>query len=220
MLPRITLATALVPGTGDTLRLVQRGDDFMIFAGSVELMASRMTGSEQALAALAIDAMAPRRAPRLLIGGLGMGFTLRAALERLPTDAAVTVAELVPQVAEWARGPLAALHGTSLNDPRVTLVIGDVAEAMARGPWDSILLDVDNGPDALTHPANGALYSPAGLAAARAALAPGGCLALWSAHPSPAFEARLAAAGFAVTTHRPRAANGKGARHIVWIARG
>ena len=153
-----------------------------------------------------------------------MGFTLRAALAELGKDARLTVAELVPEIIEWAKGPMAAMTGDCLDDRRVTLAMGDVAGMIAASPgaWDAILLDVDNGPDGLTRDANDRLYSPAGLAMARAALAPGGLLAVWSAAPDRVFAKRFAEAGFKVEEIAVRArANGKGGHHTIWIgARG
>jgi spermidine synthase len=165
--------------------------------------------------------VAGRPAPRLLIGGLGMGFTLRAALALLPPKAEVVVAELVPEIVSWARGPMAALHAGSLDDPRVRLVVGDVAPLIggSRKGWDAILMDVDNGPEGLTIPANDALYAAGGLAAARAALRPGGVVAYWSAHADPAFAARLRRAGLTVEEHVVRSGPGgrRGARHVLWV---
>lgn len=220
MIARELLATAAIPG-GETLRLFRRGDDFMIVLDRIELMSSRMSGSEIALATMSCDRLAGRRAPHLLIGGYGMGFTLRAALERLGPDAVVTVAELVPEIIDWAKGPMAALAAGCLDDRRVRLAIGDVGLLIgsARGAYDAILLDVDNGPDGLVRDENGSLYSRDGLLAARDALRPGGVLAIWSAAPDPAFARRLARAGFAVEEVMVRARdNGKGPRHIIWFA--
>jgi spermidine synthase len=217
---RELIDTAAVPGGGE-LRLFRRGGDFIIAIGGNELMSSRMSGSEEALAAMSCARLAGRKAVRLLIGGYGMGFTLRAALAALGPDARVTVAELVPGIIDWARGPMAELAAGALDDPRVELVIGDVAAAIAsgRGRYDAILLDVDNGPDALTHEANDRIYSAAGLAAAKAALTRGGILAIWSAAPDARFARRLAAAGFRVDEVGVRArSNGKGARHVIWFA--
>jgi spermidine synthase len=217
MVPRILLDTAPLPGGGE-LRLVRRGDEYSIMLGAEELMNSRRSGSEAALASLACAALGGRRGPRVLIGGLGLGFTLRAALERLPKDAEVAVAELVPAVVRWARGPLAHLHGASLDDKRVRILEDDVATTIADGRWDAILLDVDNGPDGLTLASNDRLYADEGLAAARHALRPGGVLAVWSAGPDAAFTARLRRAGFRVEAHEARSGGGRGARHVVWIA--
>jgi len=221
MIPREHLATAHAPD-GQELRLYAHDRDFMILLKRDELMSTRMRGSEEALATETIARLGPRPAPRLLIGGYGLGFTLRAALAALGQDARVTVTELVPEIVEWARGPMAALTAGCLDDPRVELRIGDVADAIAWDTpgWDAILLDVDNGPDGLVRPANDRLYSAAGLAAARRALRPGGILAVWSAAPDAGFTRRLRAAGFAVeetvVSARP---NRKGPRHVLWFAR-
>jgi spermidine synthase len=215
------IGTAIVPG-GDELRLFRRGGDFMIVVDRNELMNSRMSGSEEALATLVCDRLRDRAAPRLLIGGYGMGFTLRAALGVLPAAASITVAELVPEIIVWARGPMADLTAACLDDPRVTVAECDVAALIAEGSgaYDAILLDVDNGPDGLSRPENDRLYSMAGLARAKAALTPKGILAIWSAAPDAAFTKRLETAGFAVETIRARArSNGKGAHHTIWLAR-
>lgn len=220
MKPRELVAKAMVPG-GEELSLFRRGDDFMIVLGRNELMNSRMSGSEEALATMTIERLAGRNAPHLLIGGYGMGFTLRAALGALPRGARLTVSELVPEIIDWARGPMAELAAGCLDDPRVTLVARDVAAMIAEGKadYDAILLDVDNGPDGLTRDANDRLYSMQGLAAARAALRPGGVLAIWSAAPDDAFARRLKKAGFAVEEIAVRArSNGKGPRHVIWFA--
>ena len=218
---RELLATADIPG-GETLSLYRRGGDFMIVLARNELMNSRMSGSEEALATMTIDRLPDRRAPHLLIGGDGMGFTLRAAQKVLPADARLTVAELVPEIIAWARGPMAELAAGCLDDPRVAIVTGDVATVIgeARGSYDAILLDVDNGPDGLTRDANDRLYAPPGLASAKQALKPGGILAVWSAAPDRHFGRRLQNAGFAVEEVAVRArSNGKGPRHVIWFAR-
>ena len=220
MTPRELIGTALVPG-GEELRLFRRGKDHMIVLDRNELMNTRMSGSEEALATMTCARLGDRSAPRLLIGGYGMGFTLRAALAVLPRDARVTVAELVPEIIDWARGPMADLTAGCLDDPRVDLSMRDVAEVIAggRNAYDAILLDVDNGPDGLTRIGNDRLYSMAGLAAARGALAPGGVLAVWSAAPDNAFARRLRDASFAVEEVAVRArGNGKGPRHVIWFA--
>ena len=206
---------------GGELRLFRRGGEFSIrLADGNELMNSRLSGSEEELARLALAATAGQ-APRVLIGGLGMGFTLRAALGLAGPDARITVAELVPAVIAWARGPLAPVFAGSLDDPRVTIREGDAGALIRanRAAFDAILLDTDNGPDGLTIPANDALYGFEGLAAARAALAPGGALAVWSSRPDPRFTARLNQSGFAMEEHRVRAGRGSGAKHVVWVAR-
>ena len=221
MLPRELLGEAPLPG-GGTLRLFRRGDEYSIMLGPNELMNSRRSGSEEALAGLVAARLRPGpHRPRVLIGGLGMGFTLRAALANFGPDVQIAVAELVPAVIAWARAPLAHLHAGSLDDPRVEVAAADVGEMMARAAasWDAILLDVDNGPDAITVESNDRLYTAEGLAAARAALRPGGILALWSAAPDAAFAARLRRAGFAVEEHVARAARGRGGRHLIWLGR-
>jgi len=220
MTPRELIGTAKVPG-GEDLRLFRRGDDFMIVLERNELMNSRMSGSEEALATMTCERLEGRKAPHLLIGGYGMGFTLRAALAMLGKDATLTVAELVPEIIAWARGPMEALAAGCLDDPRVKLVHGDVAKVIeaAPGRYDAILLDVDNGPDGLTRDQNDRLYSSRGLAIARTALRPGGILAVWSAAPDNVFARRLDEAGFSVEEVAVRArANGKGPRHVIWFA--
>lgn len=221
MTPRELLGTAQVPG-GQLLSLYRRGRDFMIVLDRNELMSSRMSGSEEALANLTIDRLGGRPYLHLLIGGYGMGFTLRAALARLGAGAQVTVAELVPEIIDWARGPMAELMAGCLDDPRVTLAMGDVADAIADGAgrYDAILLDVDNGPDGLVRDANDRLYSARGLQVAKASLKPGGVLAVWSAGADAAFTRRLHEAGFAVDEVKVRArSNGKGPQHVIWFAR-
>lgn len=220
MKPRELLATAQIPG-GDELRLFRRDTDFIIALGANELMSSRLSGSEEALALLTCDRL-QTEAPHLLIGGYGMGFTLRAALARLGPQARFTVAELVPEIFDWARGPMAALTAGCLDDPRVELVIRDVFRAMsgAERRYDAILLDVDNGPDGLVRTDNDQIYSMHGLTAAKSALKPGGVLAIWSAAPDERFARRLKHAGFQVEEVMVRAGRGgKGARHIIWFAR-
>jgi spermidine synthase len=217
---RELIATALVPGGGE-LKLFRRGSDFMIVLDRNELMNSRMSGSEEALATMTAERLTRVAAPRLLIGGYGMGFTLRAALASLGPAAAVTVAELVPEILDWARDPMRDLTGGCLADRRVRIVEADVAALIAdgQGSWDAILLDVDNGPDGLTRPGNDRLYSQSGLEAAKAALRPGGVLAIWSAAPDPGFSRRLARAGFEVSEVAVRArSNRKGPRHVIWFA--
>lgn len=220
MLPWIRLDTAKVPGSRAELTLKRRGDEFSIMLGSNELMNSRVSGSEEALARLAWGKIEGRRAPRFLIGGLGMGFTLRAALAALPLDAKVVVAELVPAVVAWARGPMAGIFAGCLDDARVEVREADVGDLIAPGQsvYDAILLDVDNGPDGLSREANDRLYDAGGLAHARAALTPGGTLAVWSAHPDRGFAARLRQAGFEVEEVYTRSRGNRGARHVIWLA--
>ena len=218
MIPRTLIATAIIPGGGE-MKLYRRSEDHMILVDREELMSTRMSGSEEALATLTAARLGDRAAQRWLIGGYGMGFTLRAALRQLAGDARVTVAELVPEIVDWAKGPMAALTGEALSDPRTIIRIADVADVLREGSFDAILLDVDNGPDALVRPANARLYSPAGLAVARSALKAGGLLAIWSAAPDARFTRLLRDAGFAVDEEVVRArANGKGPRHHIWFA--
>lgn len=220
MIPRELIDTTVIPG-GDELRLFRRGRDFMIVLDRNELMNSRMSGSEEALATMTCARLGHIKAPHILIGGYGMGFTLRSALGVLGANARITVVELVPQVIAWARGPMQELAAGCLDDPRVHIVSGDVAEQI-RGKtagYDAILLDVDNGPDGLTRESNDQIYAMAGLAAAKRALKPGGTLAIWSAAPDAAFARRLTASGFAVEEVAVRArTNGKGPRHVIWFA--
>ncbi len=220
MKPRKLLATAQIPD-GDELRLYRRDTDFIIALGANELMSSRLSGSEEALALMTCDRL-KTEAPHLLIGGYGMGFTLRAALAHLGPNARFTVVELVPEIIEWARGPMAELAAGCLDDARVELVMRDVSRAIgaAERSFDAILLDVDNGPDGLTRADNDHIYSLLGLQEAKRALRPGGVLAIWSAAPNERFARRLKHAGFQVEEVMVRAGrNGKGARHIIWFAR-
>ena len=222
MIPWIHLDTATLPGAGPELRLTRRGAEFSIMLGAIELMNSRLSGSEEALATLVAARLAGRPEPRVLIGGLGMGFTLRAALASFGPGAAITVAELVPAVVAWARGPMAELFAGCLDDSRVTVAERDVARVIAEnaGCYDAILLDVDNGPEGLTVEANDRLYDASGLGLAKAALRPGGVLAVWSQGPERAFTQRLKHAGFAVEEETVRAHRGRsGARHVIWLAR-
>jgi spermidine synthase len=221
MIPWSLIDSAKVPGGREELRLMRRGAEFSIRLGQNELMNSRLSGSEQALATIVCERIRDRSEQRMLIGGLGMGFTLRAALAALGPAARIVVAELVPAVLLWARGPMAEIFGESLTDPRVTVCEADVSHLIrSDGPaFDAILLDVDNGPEGLTRETNDRLYDPTGLRAARRALRPGGILAVWSSGPSPKFTGRLGKAGFVVEEIKVRAnGSGGGARHIVWIA--
>lgn len=225
MITRELLGTAQVPG-GEELKLYAHGRDFMIVLGHNELMSTRMRGSEEALATMTLDRIGGRKDARLLVGGYGMGFTLRAALARLGPRGHVILAELVPEIIEWARGPMAEVAAGCLDDPRVTLRMDDVADAMllAPEPFDAILLDVDNGPDGLVRPENRRIYSRAGLRAVVRALNPGGILAVWSAAPDRTFTRRLENEGFEVEEVEVRArvdaqGKGKGPRHTIWFAR-
>ncbi len=223
MNPWKLLDSAQIPGDGTELRLYARGTEHSItIAGSSgELMGSRMHGSEDALAQLACARIAQRPVPRILIGGLGLGFTLAAALRHLGDSAEVVVAELVPAVVQWNHTLLGHHAGHPLRDPRVTVHVGDVALLLreAAPAYDAILLDVDNGPEGLTRHDNNWLYSVTGLEAAFAALHPDGVLAIWSAGPDAAFGERLRQIGFEVEERRVRAhATRKGALHTLWLA--
>ncbi len=228
MLERKLLDTAQVPG-GAELQLISHGRDHMITLERNELMSTRMQYSEEQLAELTIDRLLPAAlasGPNMLIGGYGMGFTLRAALNRLPANAKIVVAELVPKIIEWAKGPMAHHTGECLADPRLTLEMTDVADPIGeaadgmRAQFDAILLDVDNGPDGLVREENDKLYSPRSLRQTREALALNGILAIWSAAQDPRFTRRLEKAGFAVEVLEVRARpNNKGPRHTIWFAR-
>jgi spermidine synthase len=222
MIPRNRIGTALIPGTNVELHLYRSGELYSIkIPGRGDLMNSRMHGSEKALAELACERIVSRPAPRLLIGGLGMGFTLAAALRTVGPDAEVVVAELVPEVVEWNRTVIGAVAGHPLADPRSSVYVGDVSDVIRRtaAGFDAILMDVDNGPEALVRRDNDWLYGGEGLRAARDALRPRGVLAVWSASPDRAFTKRLQDAGFDVNEHvvRPHRA-GKGPRHTIWVA--
>jgi spermidine synthase len=216
MIPWELLASVSVTG-GEDLHLLRRGGEFSIRVGARELMNSRAHGSEETLAELACDRLESLAAPVVLIGGLGMGYTLAAALRRLPEGARVEVVELLPAVVDWNMGIL----GHPLGDPRVSVLVRDVAEVIAgsTADYDAILLDVDNGPAAMSRNANATLYSRTGLDAAMSALGSGGVLGVWSAGPDPAFSRRLQQAGFDVhqTAVQARGA-GKGGRHTIWVA--
>ena len=219
MKPWILLDTASIPGGGH-LRLLQRGDEFSINLDRAVLMNSRMRGSEEALARVGCAKAVGLVRPCVLIGGLGMGFTLRATLALLGPGAEVVVAELIPAVVHWGRGPLASLSGDSLADARVSIYQDDVGRAIrsSSSTYDAIMLDVDNGPEALTRAENDGLYTRSGLRAARNALRPGGVLSVWSAAPDVAFTERLRVAGFKTEEVPSRAHGNRGARHMIWVA--
>ncbi|MDH3325142.1 MAG: hypothetical protein OEM38_00330 [Gammaproteobacteria bacterium] len=223
MTPWVLLDSAQVPGNGGELQLFQRGDEFSIkIAGrGGELMNSRVHGSEDALAEHTCKRLAGCKNPRLLIGGLGMGFTLAAALQHAGDQAEVVVAELVPEVVKWNRGPLGVFANNPLQDSRVTVREGDVGRVMKseQGAYDGIMLDVDNGPEGLTRKDNNWLYSVNGLNAAYAALRLQGVLSVWSAGPDKNFTQRLRKVGFDVDEVRVHAHGGKGARHNIWFAK-
>jgi spermidine synthase len=216
------LGEAPIPGTGQSLSLHQGKDDFFIkiSSGGGELMSTRKHGSEDALGALPCHKLRNRDSARVLIGGLGMGFTLAAVLAEVGERAEVTVAELIPEVVDWNRGPLGERSGYPLNDPRTRVHVGDVAKLFRsrQGYFDVIALDVDNGPEGLTQSANDWLYSTAGILAAQQALTTNGILAYWSAGPDQAFHDRLRRCGFLVEEVSVFAHGKKGARHTIWLA--
>jgi len=221
MVPWELLDSSPVPGSKGELRLYKRGEEFSIRLNRCELMNSRIHGSEEALAELACARVADRSRPHVLIGGLGMGYTTATALHRLRADGQVVVAELVPAVVKWNRGPLADLAGRPLEDDRVTVREIDIAQILRaeHGIYDAILLDVDNGPKGLTRKGNDWLYSRAGLDAAFATLRPAGVLAVWSAGPDQAFAQRLREAGFGVDeVHLRSRGPRRGTRHTIWLA--
>jgi spermidine synthase len=219
---RMTLVdVAPIPGGGE-LRLFSEGEHYSIkIGGGGDLMSTRMHGSEDALARITCERIAGAANPRILIGGLGMGFTLAAALAQVGAEARIVVAELVPGVVAWNHGPLGRHAGYPLNDARVEIVETDVALLIRAGQaaFDAILLDVDNGPDGITRLGNDWLYSMPGLAASMRALRPSGVLAIWSAHADRKFTERLCLGGFEVDEVPVRAHANKGARHLIWIAR-
>ncbi len=219
MKPTETLARAKAPD-GCSLVLSRRDGEYLLSLDGLTLMASRQRGSEQVLARRAASALAGRASPRVLVGGLGFGYTLRAALDALPAGASLVLCELFAFLLEAHRGEVGELAGRPLEDPRVTAVNADVASLLG-GPerFDAILLDVDNGPWAFTMPANEQLYSPAGLARIERSLSPGGLLGVWSAEPSPEFEKRLRKAGFKVRSERVESRSGApGGRHTLFFA--
>jgi len=207
---------------GETLVLMRQDREFVILASGKPLMSSRMHGSEEALASFGCAHIRGAQEPRVLVGGLGMGFTLAATLALMPAGATVVVAELVPGVVEWNRGPLGQEAGRPLVDPRAEVAVGDVLDTLKQRPgqFDAVLLDVDNGPDAFTTARNAALYADRGLSAIRAALRPGGVVAVWSAWEDRKFEQRLKANGFDVEVQRVRARLKKGGpRHTIFLGR-
>jgi spermidine synthase len=219
----IRLGVVDIPNNGGELKLSQRGEEFSIRLSGVrgELMNSRVHGSEEALAELGCAQLGSATDSKILVGGLGMGFTLAAALKAVPSSARVTVAELIPAVVEWNKGPLGECAGRPLEDSRTVVHVGDVADLVAnsQSAFDAILLDVDNGPEGLTHTDNDWLYAATGLRALYEALRPEGMLAIWSAGPDPLFLIRLKKARFKVTARTVRARPGKGSRHTIFLAR-
>jgi spermidine synthase len=210
---------ARIPGHTGELRCFHHDGNYVIRVDGIELMSTRVHGSEEQLAELALQRLGPRPGARVLVGGLGMGFTLARALELVDNDAIVTVAELVPEVVTWNRELFAEHARHPLRDPRTRLVVGDVGRVLAAGSgaFDAVLLDVDNGPEGLSRPANSSLYDELGLDQARTALRPGGVLAIWSSWPAPTFTSRLRRSGFDVAEHRVRARRTKGPRRTIWV---
>ncbi|HVY32636.1 MAG TPA: MnmC family methyltransferase [Polyangiaceae bacterium] len=217
MQPFETVARARTPD-GSELTLVRRGDEWVVRAGATTLMSSRQHDSEESLASVGLENRAG--ASRVLVGGLGLGFTLRAVLDRVTPAAHVTVSELVPELVAWNRSHLAPLHRAALDDARCHVAVGDVLELLKKShaAFDVLLLDVDNGPVALTQDSNAKLYAAEGVRACYEALGAGGVLAVWSAGASPEYEARLRAAGFQVEVRRVAARRGAGARHVIFLA--
>jgi len=222
MIPWIEIDRVKIPGQDGYLTLQKRGAEFSIRTAGTELMNSRRHGSEDALAEIPFSRIQRKSGVRVLIGGLGMGYTLAAALGKLAPDGRVTVSELIPAVVRWNRQHLAHLAGSPLDDPRVSVREEDVADTLRREKtaWDAVLLDVDNGPEGLTRKANDRLYDRSGLTAAFSALRPGGILSVWSSGADDAFARLLTQCGFQTETAAVRARKtGKGGRHIIWIAR-
>jgi spermidine synthase len=221
MIPWEFLGSARAPGDGEELSLYRRGNEFSIRVKACQLMGSTAYGSEEALAELVCARLAGRLRPRILIGGLGMGYTVGAALRHLGADSEVVVAELVQAVVDWNRGPLADLAGRPLEDPRVTVRVIDVARVLRteRDAYDAVLLDVDNGPEGLTRKGNNWLYAQVGLEATQAALRSAGLLGVWSSHPNRAFTRRLRHVGFTVEEVSVRARGQRGGpQHLIWLA--
>lgn len=223
MIPWTPLGSAKIPNNGGELKLSQRGDEFSIRLSGIrgELMNSRLYNSEKVLAELGCAYLKTTGNAQVLVGGLGMGYTLAAALKQVSADSTVTVAELIPEVVTWNQGPLGDCAKNPLKDPRAKVHIGDVKELLnVRQPtFDAILLDVDNGPEGLTHKDNSSIYSPQGLENIYHTLRPKGMLAVWSAGPDYLFTVRLKKAGFTADSRIVRARPGKGSRHTIFLAR-
>lgn len=220
VIPQELLGTANVPGQDGELKLYRHDRDFIFRVNGAELMTSRAHGSEELLAELALARLPEMGAARVLVGGLGMGFTLAKVLSLVGDNAVVDVVELVPEVVAWNREWLGELNGHPLGDPRVRLIEGDVVPRIrgAKADYDAILLDVDNGPEGLTRESNDRLYNRRGLSSARTALRRGGVLAIWSSANHPWFTKRIASCGLEVSEERVRARRAKGARRTIWVA--
>jgi len=221
MIPWETLARARTPGGAEELTLCRRGELYVIRIDGRDLMTSRVHGSEEVMARIGCAGLDRAPAPRVLVGGLGLGYTLRAALDRVAAGGTVVVAELVPEVVQWNREVLGHLAGFPLDDPRTEVAVGDVAEVMRQAkPFDAILLDVDNGPRSLVRPENGQLYSSRGIAEGIAALRPGGVLVIWSASPDELFVHRMQRDGYDVAVRVVGDRGGKtGAHHSLFVVR-
>lgn len=223
MIPTIVLGTAQIPNDGGELKLTQRDNEFYISLTGVhgELMSSRMYSSEVALSELGCAHLRGVENSKVLVGGLGMGFTLAAALKATSLTSEVVVAELVSEVVEWNKGPLGECAGRPLNDPRSRVYLGDVAEQFmtSKATYDAILLDVDNGPEAFTHDDNSDLYSVDSLHSIKATLRPHGVLAVWSAWHDPSFTKKLKKAGFDTSFKTVRAHKGKGSKHTIYLGK-
>ena len=219
MIPRELIGIAPVPGGGE-LRCFRHDGDYYIYSGNVELMSTRVYGAEEALAELAVERRSVSASRRVLVGGLGMGYSLARVLALVGPEARVDVAELVPEVVTWNRELFGACAGHPLRDERAHLVVADVGAVLAgaRDVYDVVLLDVDNGPEALSRPDNRGLYSQRGLARARDALRRGGVLAIWSSGENLRFERRLQRSGFEVSRWNVRARRDKGPRRVIWVA--
>lgn len=217
MQPQRVIESDVTPN-GEPIVLAFEAGHYVVRVNGASLMSSAMYGSEQAMAALAAERLSGRAQANVLVGGLGMGFTLRAALDSFGAGAKVTVAELLPAVVRFNRGELGALAERPLDDPRVTLFEGDVRHPLSRGGWDAVLMDVDNGPEALTVPSNSSFYSRTGIRKIVGSLTPGGVLVIWSVFQSPSFESDVARRGISVRSRRVRArASGKGPWHTLFV---
>jgi len=219
--PRELIATAKIPGHSGELRCYHHDGAYEVWIDHTELMSSRVYGSEEALAELALERLGHRRAPRILIGGLGMGFTLARTLALVTDKAVVEVAEIVPEIVKWNQELFGHCAGEPLKDPRTKLVMGDVRERIESSPdtYDIILLDVDNGPEGLSRPSNDSLYNKPGLKSLHKALRQDGVLGIWSSSDHQRFDARLRAGRFLVELRHVKARRTKGARRAIWTAK-